>query len=243
MLLMAGARVTVADWNKDEGRDFVASLNAGERCLFQFCDVSDYAAVSVMVAETVTTFGRLDILINNAGIVPPPQKAPDLAVESWRRVLGVDLDGVFHGCKAAIPYMVAQGGGVIVNTASISGLGGDAGLGPYSAAKGGLINYTRTLAMEHGGDNIRVNAVCPGVIDTALAAAVHETPAYLEELVSRVPLRRMGRPEEVAAAILFLASDAASYITGTTLVVDGGVTSSTGLPDGTQVLARMTRGR
>jgi meso-butanediol dehydrogenase/(S,S)-butanediol dehydrogenase/diacetyl reductase len=138
---------------------------------------------------------------------------------------------VFYGCRAAIPHLRAGGGGAIVNTASISGLAGDYGLSAYNAAKGAVVNYTRAAAIEHARENIRINAVCPGPIQTPLANSLLEHPRVAPEYAKLVPMGRPGRCEEVAAAIAFLASDEASYVTGAMLVVDGGITAATGQPD------------
>jgi meso-butanediol dehydrogenase/(S,S)-butanediol dehydrogenase/diacetyl reductase len=192
-------------------------------------DVAEYEQVAALVEQTVATFGRLDVLFNNAG-TGTAGRTPDIPVADWKRVLAVDIDSIFFGCKAAIPHLRAHGGGAIVNTASISGLYGDYGLGPYSAAKGAVVNYTRTLALDHAREHIRVNAVCPGAIDTPLAAPLIEHPEIAKEYARRIPLGRPGRAEEVAAAVAYLASDDATYVTGAMLVVDGGLTAHTGQP-------------
>jgi meso-butanediol dehydrogenase/(S,S)-butanediol dehydrogenase/diacetyl reductase len=172
----------------------------------------------------------VDILFNNAGIGSIGE-TPDLTVDAWRRVIDVDLNAVFYGCRVAIPLMKAAGGGVIVNTASISGLFGDYGFSAYNAAKGAVVNYTRSLALDHGKDNIRVNALCPGFIHTGLTSGIEQRPELLAQWQALIPLQRVGTPDEMAAAVLFLASDDASYITGAMLVADGGMTAKTGQPN------------
>jgi len=137
---------------------------------------------------------------------------------------------VYYGCHYAIPHMRKNGGGVIVNTASVSGLLGDFGLTAYNAAKGAVVNYTRSLALDHGRENIRSNAVCPGAIETGLTQDVYNTLGQREKFEACIPLQRVGRPEEIAAAITFLVSDDASYINGENLVIDGGITIDTGAP-------------
>jgi len=227
LMAAQGAKVMVADLNEDGAAAIARELgNIGSSTS---ADVAAFADVERAVAETVEAFGRLDILFNNAGI-GAFGKAPDMDVETWKRVMAVDVDSIFYGCKAAIPEMRKVGGGAIVNTASISGTHADYGLGVYNAAKGAVVNYTRTLAIDHARENIRVNAVCPGPVDTPLAASLIEHPEISKEYEARVPLGRPGKPEEIAHAVAFLASDEASYITGAMLVVDGGITAHTGQP-------------
>ena len=158
-------------------------------------------------------------------------ETPDLEIEEWKRVLEIDLNAVFYAARAVIPHMRKRGGGTIVNTASISGLGGDWGMSAYNAAKAAVVNYTRTLAMDHGKDNIRSNVVCPGLIDTPLAREAMEHPGIIEYHRKYHPLGRPGKAEEVAAAVAFLVSDEASYINGVALPVDGGTTAGTGQPN------------
>ena len=175
-------------------------------------------------------FGRLDVVFNNAGI-GAFGKTPDLDPETWLRTFAVDVHSVFYGCRAAIPFLRESGGGAIVNTASISGLGGDYGLSAYNAAKGAVVNYTRAAAIEHAREDIRINAVCPGPIETPLASPLINHPKVAPAYAELIPMGRPGRSEEVAAAAAFLASDDASYITGAMLVVDGGITAATGQPN------------
>ncbi len=169
-------------------------------------------------------------LFNNAGI-GSFANVVDLAVEDWCRVIDVDLSSVFYGCKAAIPALRARGGGAIINTASISGLAGDFYFAAYNAAKAGVINLTRSVAIDHARENIRVNAVCPGPVDTPIIAGINDLQGVREAWDARAPMGRFARPEEIAAVVAFLASDDASYMTGSILAVDGGVTAHTGQPD------------
>jgi meso-butanediol dehydrogenase/(S,S)-butanediol dehydrogenase/diacetyl reductase len=204
------------------------------------CDVADPDAVDEAVADAAARLevhGRgVDVLVNNAGI-GSFGPAPALPVDEWRRVFDVNVGSVFYACRRVIPLMQGRGGGVIVNVASISGLRGDYGFGAYNASKGAVVNYTRALALDHARDEIRVNAVCPGLIDTPLTAGLHTVAGLLERWRAAIPLGRAGRPDEIAATVAFLASEDSSYLTGAAIVVDGGITAGTGQPD---VLAAIT---
>ena len=228
-----GAQVVIADLNEDAGGELAAAL--GERASFRRVDVGELDQVEQWIAAAIERHGRIDVLCNNAGIGSYGE-TPDVPPELWRAVLEVDLTAVFYACRAALPHLRAAGRGSIVNTASISGLGGDYGLSAYNAAKGGLVNYTRTLAIDHARDGIRVNAVCPGPIDTPLLGRLIAQQAIVAAFEQVIPMGRVGRADEVAAAIAFLASDDASYITGAMLVIDGGLTAATGQPNFTRLL-------
>ena len=234
-LVTEGAQVMIADLD-GEGAEQLASEIGAMADTFQV-DVADSSAVDDMVKATVERFGRLDVLFNNAGIVSTGT-VDTLSDEHWKRIMDVDLSSVMYGCRAVIPVMRAQGGGAIVNTASISGLFGDWGIPAYNAAKGAVVNLTKAMAADHARDNIRVNAVCPGGVETPLVADVVASRRAQIEYQRLVPQGRMGKPEEIAAAVAFLASDDASYITGHNLVVDGGVTVTTGQPNFTAIAER-----
>jgi meso-butanediol dehydrogenase/(S,S)-butanediol dehydrogenase/diacetyl reductase len=225
LLAKGGARVVVADI-ADTGAA-VADETGGR---FHRVDVSVEGEVGALVADTLAAEGRLDILVNNAGIGALGE-VPDLPSETWRQVFAVDLDAVFWACRAAIPAIRAAGSGAIVNVASISGLAADHGFAAYNAAKAGLINLSRTMAIDHAKDGIRVNVVCPGLVDTPLAGALAAIPGVMERFLSTIPIGRAIRPGEVAEVIAFLASDAASAMTGAVVTVDGGVTAHLGSPD------------
>lgn len=226
-----GARLVLGDIDEAGGKDVASECGAA----FVTTDVTEEEQVQALLAHAVERHGRLDVVFNNAGILSPGT-LPDLAPDDWHRVIDVDLNSVYYGCRAAIPHLRVSGGGAIVNTASISGMAGDYAMPAYNAAKAGVLNFTRAIAMEHADENIRINAVCPGVIDTPMAAAAKTVPGLVEEYCKNIPMARFGRPEEIAAAVAFLASDDASYVTGAALVADGGLTAGTGQPHMRRVL-------
>lgn len=230
-----GASVVLADLAADAA-DALA-LELGGRAMPYVLDVTDQGAVEALMAAAVAQFGKLDIVFNNAGI-SSLGRIDEIDVETWHRVIDVDLNAVFYGCRAALAHLRNNGGGVIVNTASISGLFGDWGLPAYNAAKAGVMNLTRALAADHARDNIRVNAVCPGGVETPMTGPLATSRRAQQQYERLVPMGRMGRADEIAAAVTFLASDDASYITGHGLVVDGGVTATTGQPNFTALAER-----
>ena len=231
-----GAAVVIADINDAAGEAVARELGA-ERCRYRHADVAVWDEVEVLMAAAAEAFGGLDIVFNNAG-VGSFAATPDLTVEEWRRVIDIDLNGVFYGCKAAIPLMRRRGGGAIVNTASISGLAGDFSFAAYNAAKGAVVNYTRAAAIDHAREGIRINAVCPGPVATPLIAGVDELPGMRHVWDECVPLGRFATAEEIAAVVAFLASDDASYIVGAAIPVDGGVTAHTGQPNLPRLIAQ-----
>jgi meso-butanediol dehydrogenase/(S,S)-butanediol dehydrogenase/diacetyl reductase len=224
-----GAAVVIADINDAVGEAAARELG-GNRCLFHHTDVAAWDEVEALMRRAEGAFGGLDVVVNNAG-VGSFAATPELGVDEWRRVIDIDLNGVFHGCKAAIPMMRRRGGGAIVNTASISGLAGDYSFAAYNAAKAAVVNYTRAAAIDHAREGIRINAVCPGPVDTPLIAGVNTIPGLREIWEESVPIGRFAKPEEIAAVIAFLASDEASYIVGAAIAVDGGLTAHTGQPN------------
>jgi 2-deoxy-D-gluconate 3-dehydrogenase len=197
----------------------------GRRALALPLDVRDRESAAAAVDAIVKAWGGLDIWVNNAGIIIR-KPALELAEEDWDAVVDVDLKGVFLGAQAAARAMVERGGGKIINIASINGMIGSRTRAAYCASKAGAINLTRTLALEWATHKINVNAVAPTYIDTPLTQRLFEDKEFLQEVLGRTPMRRLGRPEEVAAAVVFLASPASDMITGHTLVVDGGWTAS-----------------
>jgi meso-butanediol dehydrogenase/(S,S)-butanediol dehydrogenase/diacetyl reductase len=199
-----------------------------ERTLFKVADVSRLADVQALVAAAVKAFGGLDVLVNNAGIAPEGD-VTKVRPDAWARTLAVNAGGVFHGSRAAMPHLVKRRG-CIVNTASVSGLGGDWSLAAYNASKGAVVQLTRAMALDHGKDGVRVNAVCPSLTITPMTEDIKGDRRQMAKFRERIPLGRPAQPAEIAAAIAFLASDDASFITGVCLPVDGGVTASNGQP-------------
>lgn len=221
-----GAQVAILDLDKAKAESLAAEItNGGGKAIAIGLDVSDEAQVIAAVQQVVDTFGKIDILFNNAGIARRTT-AVETKVEDWDLSFAVNVKSIFLMSKHTIPHMEAQGGGSIVNTGSGWGLKGGAKALPYCATKGAVVNMTRAMAIDHGAANIRVNSVNPGDTDTGMlreeAKQIGWTEnAFLEDAKDR-PLKRMGQPSEIAAAVLFLASDEASFVTGAALVVDGG---------------------
>jgi len=223
----AGANVVVADLNAEGGEE-VAQLAArsGNPALFQRTDVTREADVAALVARATQAFGHLDIMFNNAGIGGAVGPLEGISVEDWDRTQAVCLRGVFLGIKHAVAPMRAVGGGSVISTASIAGIQGFPNLHAYSAAKAGVVNLTRSAALEFGRDRIRVNCIAPGGISTPIVYGPESNRTAVEEMLAKgQPYPRAGQPDDIATAALFLASDAAQFITGHTLVVDGGATA------------------
>jgi meso-butanediol dehydrogenase / (S,S)-butanediol dehydrogenase / diacetyl reductase len=233
-----GGSIAVADVNRDSAELVAAGINtAGGRAISIAADMTKPVEIEAMVARTLDAFGRIDMLHNNAFGVPPRlQKgrfAPiaEIDQEVWDYTFQVGLTAVMQATRRVLPQMQRQGGGAIVNTASISGLFGDYGIAAYNAMKAGVANFTRVVAMEYAGDNIRCNCICPGAIDTPLLQRSLTTiQGFADATLAAIPMGRLGRPEEMANVVLFLASDLASYVTGAAIVADGGLTAKTGIP-------------
>ena len=219
-----GAAVVCADLDEEGGAALVEELvRDGARARFDRCDVGSPEQVSAVVEACVADYGRIDVLFNNAGIVGGGSVA-SVDLEYWDRCLRVMLSAALYGMQAAIPHMLEQGGGSIISTSSIYGLVSAPGVGAYASAKAGLINLTRTAALEYGRRGIRVNAICPGVVDTPMfAAGVRAGHTSREQTIARQPLGRLIEPEEVANLALFLASDESSAVSGQAIVIDGGL--------------------
>lgn len=221
----AGARVIVSDLDGQAaaGEETVAAVRAaGGDAAFVAADVSRPEDGAALVQRTVARWGRLDIACNNAGIGGDLAPTADYPIESWDRVIGVNLSGVFYGMKAQIGQMLKNGGGAIVNIASILGAVGFANAPAYTAAKHGVVGLTQTAALEYGAQGVRVNAVGPGFIHTPMISGLESDPAALQQLVALHPIGRLGKPEEVAELVLWLSSPAASFATGAYYPIDGG---------------------
>jgi len=216
-----GAKVVVSDIAEDNGLEVVQSIAAaGGEAHFARTDVANAEHVRRLVEETVERFGALHVACNNAGIGGAAKLTGEYGIDEWRKVLGINLDGVFYGMRYQIPAMLASGGGAIVNMASILGNVGFATAPAYVAAKHGVVGLTKTAAMEYATQGVRVNAVGPGFIATPLLSAMDEET--LAGIAAMHPVNRLGRPEEVADAVVYLSSDKASFVTGAYLPVDGG---------------------
>ncbi|MBA3063914.1 3-oxoacyl-ACP reductase FabG [Candidatus Woesearchaeota archaeon] len=221
-LAKAGANVVVSDINIDDCNKVVEEIkDINGNALAVKADVSNPEDVSKMINLTTEKFGKVDILVNNAGIYMQ-KSLTDVTEQDFDRILDINLKGVFLCSKAAVPEMIKQGKGKIINIASIAGQVGFANSSAYCASKGGIINMTRELALELGQYKINVNAIGPGVIETPMTKDLLEDKATKETLLANIPLNRIGKPEDIANAALFLASDNSDYITGITLFVDGG---------------------
>lgn len=229
-----GARVVVADVQEAAALESVEAVRAvGGEAVSVVADVSRAADVEAMVRTAVETFGALHVLYNNAGIFPADDgSATETPESTWDRVMDVNLKGVWFGCRFGIPAMLESGGGAIVNVASFVALMGAATAQiAYTSSKGGVLAMTREIAVEFARKGIRANALCPGPIDTPLLAELLSDPARRERRLVHIPMGRLGRPDELAKAALFLASDDSSFMTGAALVVDGGITAAYVTPE------------
>lgn len=223
-----GAAIVLADQNENQARAAAEELiRNGCTALAIRCDVTDEPQVEEMVARTVSHFGRLDAAFNNAGIMPPDVETADVNAEDYDRVMSINLRGVWCCMKYELVQIRKQGSGAIVNNSSIGGLIGIPGRAAYHASKHGVLGLTKSAALEYAARGIRINAVCPGTINTPMVAEMMARyPEAMKDAVKQAAIGRMGEPEEIAAAVLWLCSPAASFVIGHALVVDGGYTVS-----------------
>ena len=220
-LLSKGVNVVLVDWNEDVSR-IAESLN--ERALGIRCDVSSDTDVKKCVDDVIEKFGHIDYLVANAGIGGGPNKAHEVSIDEWNKVIGVNQTGIFLMNKYVIPNMLLNGGGAIVNTSSMYGLVGTTMSFAYSASKGAINQMTRSLALTYARDNIRVNAIAPGYVDTPILASVPKD--MKDAMANQLPIGRLGKDTEIANLICYLLSDEASFITGAIVSIDGGFTAA-----------------
>jgi len=223
-----GATVVVVGRHKGSITAVAKDLPS-ERTLVKVADVSKYRQIEAAIDSAVKKFGRLDVLVNNAGIFKG-SSVTRTKLDEWQDVMDTNAGGVFNGCKAALPYLV-RSKGCIVNTASVSGLGGDWSMSAYNASKGAVVNLTRAMAMDYARDGVRVNAVCPSLTLTGMTKGMMKSKALRKKFAERMPLGRTAMPADIAAVIAFLASEDARFVTGVNLPVDGGLTASNGQPN------------
>lgn len=222
-----GASVVLVGRNEEKLKKVHAQLE-GEGHLVRAADVADLSDVEALFKEVASHFGRLDVLVNNAGIVKSG-KVTELEVQDWKELMSVDLDGVFYCTRSAMSALIVSKGN-IVNVSSVSGMGGDWGMSFYNAAKGAITNFTRALALDHGADGVRVNAVCPSLTRSELTDDMMDNAALMAKFKERIALGRPAEPEDIGDVIAFLASDDARFVTGVNLPVDGGLSASNGQP-------------
>lgn len=224
---VAGAKVVFSGRRETEGEDVANSIRkSGAECLFIRSDVSSAADVQELIGQTVATYGRLNCAFNNAGIESPAKPLHEHSLEHFDNLMAINVRGLFLCMKYELQQMITQGSGVIINNSSISGLFAFPGTSPYVASKHAVMGLTRAAALDYAKQGIRINSVNPGLIATeTLDRFTHKDPALEQQLASLVPSGRIGKPEEIAAAVVFLCSDAASYMTGQSLVLDGGYTA------------------
>ena len=223
-----GANVVLVGRTRDKLEDLLGVIADKNKVMIHEADVSDPAAVDTLIQATVDHFGGLDVLVNNAGVADggPIAEVDD---EAWRKVLSINVDGVFYCTRAAMPHLKERGG-CIVNTSSVSGLGGDWNFATYNASKGAVSNFTRAVALDYRDTGVRVNAVCPSMTRSDLTEDMFDNEELMAKFAERIPMGRAAEAEEVADVIVFLASEDARFVNGVNLPVDGGLSASNGQP-------------
>lgn len=216
-----GAEVVIANRTREDGEAVAEEL--GDQCTYKQTDVREYDQVEELVEFTVEEFGRLDVMVNNAGI-GSENPVGEMDLDEWENVTATDLDGVVYGTKAALPHL-EESDGCIVNNASIYGLVGGKGAAAYSAAKGGVVNFTEQVAIDYADEGVRVNCICPGFVETPMTEDLLETERFYSFVEANTPMDRPAQPEEIAPLVAFLASDEAGYMTGANVTIDGGWTA------------------
>ena len=214
-----GATVVIADIDEEAGNQAAEEIG----CKFEYCDVTNYDQVEALVERTVDEHGRLDVIVNNAGVASE-SSVEEMELDEWHTVIETNLTGVMHGTKAAIPHL-RESNGSIINLGSIYGLVGGQGAASYSAAKGGVVNFTQQVAIDYADKGVRVNSICPGFVETPMTEDLLGDERFYNFIEQKTPMDRHGQPEEIAPLAAFLASDQASYITGSNIPVDGGWTA------------------
>lgn len=222
-----GANVVLCDIDEKKLAAVAGELPP-DRTLAQRCDVTRLDEVQAVVKAAVSRFGALDVMVNNAGIAAEGS-ALDVTLEDWTQTIATDLSGVFHGCRAALPELLKTQG-CIINTASVSGLGADWGMCAYNSAKGGVVNLTRSLALDFGKQGVRANSVCPSLTRTGMTEDMVADKALVDKFMERMPVGRVAEPADIAAVVAFLASDDARFVNGANIPVDGGLMASNGQP-------------
>lgn len=223
-----GATVVLTDLNEAGGAETAAEI--GNAASFLRVDAGDWGQMRESIDATVARHGRLDLLINNAGTIRTGLVA-DFSLDHFDLLMRTNIGSVFYGCKAAIPHMQRQGGGTIINMASIAGLRGEYLCAAYCASKAAIVNFTRALALDHAEENIRVNAICPGSIDTQANAPLFALPGFKDSWLQTIPRSRFGQPDDVASLAAYLASDEADFMVGQAIAIDGGTSTKVGQPD------------
>ena len=218
-----GAKIVAVGYRKNGEKLLDEIKEIGGDAIFVKANVSVEQEVISLVNKTIETYGKIDILFNNAGIFIPGT-ADEISSNDWDKVININLKGVYLGCKYSVPHMMKNGGGVIINTSSASGIIGFPDAVAYAASKGGIVSLTKAMALDYAKDNIRVNCICPGTGETDMTKEALENEESKKMLLSPIPMGRFGQPKDVANAALFLASDMSSYLTGVVLPVDGGWT-------------------